>query len=167
MLRLLSDYACERGLNVVFALENNRIHRSGLSIMDCHGVEATVREADRSNVGVCFDFGHLYSNFLAFPECTPFLPSEWFLKRAVHTHIHGVANTTHYPPTEDNLPLGDYLRHLIAAGYRGVFNLELECGRYWRDIDPREGHEMAVRTLRRHLAALEGRKTETDRQSME
>ena len=156
MLKLLADYAADRGWPVILALENNRIHRSGLSIMDCHGVEATVREADRPNVGVCFDFGHLYSNFLTYPECTPFLPSEGFFRRVAHTHIHGVEHTTHYPLRDGNLPLRDYLARLLAVGYAGLFNLELECGRYWRDVAPREGYEMSVQALRACLTELTG-----------
>ena len=155
MLRALGDYAKDHGLNVVLALENNRIHTPGLSIMECDGVAATVLEADRDNVGTCFDFGHLYSNFLTYPECTPFLPPDSFLKKAAHTHIHGVTGITHWPLTGDNLPLEDYLRHLRVAGYAGICNLELESGRFWRDIDPREGFEMSVRALKDTLNRLE------------
>ncbi|MBO4886653.1 MAG: sugar phosphate isomerase/epimerase, partial [Clostridia bacterium] len=156
LLRLWADDAAQRGRNVVLALENNRIHTSGLSIMDCDGVISTVREVNRPNVGTCFDFGHLYSNFLVYPECTPFLPPEDFLRAAVQTHIHGVTGITHYPLLEDNLPLEDYLRHLKAAGYRGIYNLELESGRFWRDIEPREGFELSVKRLKECLAKLEG-----------
>ena len=155
LLRLWADYAEARRLNVVLALENNRIHASGLSIVECGGVYSTVREVNRPNVGTCFDFGHLYSNFLTYPECTPFLPPDGFLRRAVQTHIHGVKGITHYPLLEDSLPLEDYLRHLRAAGYRGVYNLELESGRFWREIEPREGFELSIRRLRSCLKKLE------------
>ncbi len=154
LLRLFADEAERRGLNVALALENCRIHRSGLSIMDCQGVTTTALEADRKNVGVCFDFGHLYSNFLTFPECTPFLPPEPFLRAAVHTHIHGVTGTTHCPLTDESLPLEDYLRHLIGASYGGIYNLELECGRFWRDMPPLEGFETSLDRLTRCLEAL-------------
>lgn len=155
LLRLWADYADRKGLNVALALENNRIHASGLSIVECDGVASTVREVSRRNVGTCFDFGHLYSNFLTYPECTPFLPPDGFLRAAVQTHIHGVRGITHYPLLEDCLPLEDYLRHLRAAGYRGVYNLELESGRFWREIDPREGFELSIAKLKDTLAKLE------------
>ena len=155
LLRLLADYAGRRGINVSLALENNRIHASGLSIVQCGGVYSTVREVNRPNVGTCFDFGHLYSNFLTYPEVTPFLPPDGFLRRAVQTHIHGVKGITHFPLLEGALPLEDYLRHLRAAGYRGIYNLELESGRFWREIEPRDGFELSVDRLKKTLAKLE------------
>ena len=155
LLRAWADYAEKKQLNIALALENNRIHASGLSIVDCDGVNSTVREVNRKNVGTCFDFGHLYSNFLTYPECTPFLPPEGFLRAAVQTHIHGVVGITHYPLLDDSLPLEDYLRHLRAAGYKGIYNLELESGRFWRVIDPRDGFELSVARLRECLEKLE------------
>ena len=155
LLRAWADHAEKKQLNIALALENNRIHASGLSIVDCDGVNSTVREVNRKNVGTCFDFGHLYSNFLTYPECTPFLPPEGFLRAAVQTHIHGVVGITHYPLLDDSLPLEDYLRHLRAAGYKGIYNLELESGRFWRVIDPREGFELSVARLRECLEKLE------------
>ena len=155
LLRLWAEYAERRRLNVVLALENNRIHASGLSLVDCDGVASTVRDVNRPNVGVCFDFGHLYSNFLTYPECTPFLPPEGFLRAAAQTHIHGVVGITHYPLLPDSLPLEDYLRCLRAAGYRGIYNLELESGRFWRELDPREGFELSIERLKTCLAELE------------
>ena len=155
LLRAWADYAEKKQLNIALALENNRIHASGLSIVDCDGVNSTVREVNRKNVGTCFDFGHLYSNFLTYPECTPFLPPEGFLRAAVQTHIHGVVGITHYPLLNDSLPLEDYLRHLRAAGYKGIYNLELESGRFWRVIDPREGFELSISRLKECLDKLE------------
>ena len=155
LLRAWADHAAKKQLNIALALENNRIHASGLSIVDCDGVNSTVREVNRKNVGTCFDFGHLYSNFLTYPECTPFLPPEGFLRAAVQTPIHGVVGITHYPLLDDSLPLEDYLRHLRAAGYKGIYNLELESGRFWRVIDPREGFELSVARLKECLEKLE------------
>ncbi len=157
LLRQWGEYAGRKRLNVALALENNRIHRSGLSIMECDGVLATVREVGLPNVGTCFDFGHLYSNFLTYPECTPFLPPDGFLRAAVQTHIHGVKGITHCPLLEDSLPLSDYLRQLRAAGYKGIYNLELESGRFWREIEPREGFELSVARLRATLSELEAK----------
>ena len=155
LLRLWADYAEGEGLGVVLGLENNRIHASGLSIVQCGGVYSTVREVSRRGVGTCFDFGHLYSNFLTYPECTPFLPPDGFLRSAVQTHIHGVKGITHYPLLEGALPLEDYLRHLRAAGYKGIYNLELESGRFWREVEPRDGFELSIHRLKRTLADLE------------
>jgi len=158
LLRLWAGYAAKRRLNVALALENNRIRAGGLSIVDCGGVLSTVREVGLPNVGICFDLGHLYSNFLTYPACTPFLPPDEFLRAAVQTHIHGVAGITHYPLLEGSLPLEDYLRHLRAAGYRGVYNLELESGRFWRAVDPRAGFELSIDRLKNCLSRLEAAK---------
>ena len=155
LLRAWSDYALEHALPIRFALENNRIHESGLSIVDCYGVASTVRETTRPNVGVCFDFGHLYSNFKSYPECTPFLPPEGFLRAAVHTHIHGLADTTHCPLLAGSLPLEEYVGQLRRTGYRGIYNLELESGRFWRTIEPRTAFELSIDRLRDCLSSLE------------
>ena len=157
LLRLWADYADKKGLGLVLALENNRIHSSGLSIVQCDGVYSTVREVNRRGVGTCFDFGHLYSNFLTYPECTPFLPPDGFLRAAVQTHIHGVKGITHFPLLDGALPLEDYLRQLRAAGYGGIYNLELESGRFWREIEPRDGFELSIDKLRKTLAGLEAK----------
>lgn len=159
ILKRWGRYALDRNLPVIFALENNRIHSSGLSIVDCDGVISTVREVGLENVGTCFDFGHLYSNFTSYPECTPFLPSEPFVQAAVHTHIHGLAHTTHYPLTDDNLPLEEYIIQLQKAGYRGIYNLELESGRFWQAVEPRRAFETSIERLKGCLAALEAKKT--------
>ena len=154
-VRLLSAwgrFAARRRLPVKLALENNRIHRSGLSIVDCDGVISTVREVGLENVGVCFDFGHLYSNFVSYPECTPYLPGDDFLRAAIHTHIHALAHTTHYPLTAGKLPLEEYIGQLNRCGYRGIYNLELECGRFWQEVDPREAFEGSVAALKGCLA---------------
>lgn len=154
-VRLLSAwgrFAGARRLPVKLALENNRIHRSGLSIVDCDGVISTVREVGLENVGVCFDFGHLYSNFVSYPECTPYLPGDDFLRAAIHTHIHALAHTTHYPLSAGRLPLEDYIRQLRRCGYRGIYNLELECGRFWKAVDPREAFESSIAFLGNCLA---------------
>lgn len=157
-VRLLSAwgrFAAERCFPVRLALENNRIHESGLSIVDCGGVISTVREVGLENVGVCFDFGHLYSNFVSYPECTPYLPDDAFLRAAIHTHIHALAHTTHYPLTAGKLPLEAYIQNLKRCGYRGVYNLELECGRFWQEVDPRAAFEGSIAALQSCLECVE------------
>ena len=44
---------------------------------------------------------------------------------------------------------------LRAAGYRGIYNLELESGRFWREVEPRDGFELSIDKLKRTLAELE------------
>lgn len=157
-VRLLSAwgrFAEKSHLPVRLALENNRIHESGRSIVDCGGVISTVREVALDNVGVCFDFGHQYSNFVRYPKCTPCLPDDDFLRAAIHTHIHALTHTTHYPLTAGELPLEVYIQNLRRCGYRGVYNLELECGRFWQEVDPRAAFEGSIDALKGCLERIE------------
>lgn len=152
LLTAWSRFAQDKALPVCLALENNRIHRSGRSLVDCSGVMDSVRAVGSECVGVCFDFGHLYSNYVNYPECTPFLPDDDFLRAAVHTHIHALTHTTHYPLNTGRLPLEEYISVLRRCGYSGIYNLELEGNRFWREIDPRTAFEASITALRDSLA---------------
>ena len=74
------------------------------------------------------------------------------MRAAIHTHIHALAHTTHYPLTAGKLPLEEYIGQLNRCGYRGIYNLELECGRFWQRVDPREAFEGSVAALKGCLA---------------
>jgi sugar phosphate isomerase/epimerase len=116
------------GQPVYLALELNRskgrIDPSTIS----GNVERMVREAGGDRVGICWDMGHYYANQLQGRE--PDLISEAFLNKVIHTHIHGVGiKGTHFPlTTPADLPLEEYLNML--RGYRGIYNLELNCGKF-------------------------------------
>lgn len=144
-------YALDHGIPVRFALENNRIGNDPLEVTACPDIAGIVREIDLPNVGVCWDFGHLYSDFQRFPDRTPeMLPPEPFAQRAVHTHIHGVRGQTHFPLLgPEDLPLRAYLEVLRANGYRGILNLELDFYRFHARHDPRDALERSVDCLRR------------------
>lgn len=84
--------------------------------------------------------GHYYFNYIqaagyeqlpAELQCG--LPVEEFIKRTVHTHIHGLSQqrTTHFPMKPDeSLPLETYIHSLQKTGYSGVYNLELDFQRF-------------------------------------
>ena len=85
MLRLLSDYAAERDIDVILALENNRtVQGDNADLVECGGVLKTLHALEMPNVGVCWDFGHLYWDHLAHPDLVPeVMPPEESFTRVV------------------------------------------------------------------------------------
>lgn len=131
MLALLSDHCMEKNLPVVIALENNRL-LPGKQEGDCAAlVLDAVRCADRKNVGICFDMGHYaYYRKKNCPDMADVPPDPEFLKRVVHTHIHGLDGLrTHFPLPDYPLPLKPWVE-AMAYEYFGVYNLELDFPRF-------------------------------------
>ena len=156
LLSRFGAFALEKQMPVCFALENNRIHSNIPTISTCDGVLSIVEEVGLPNVGICWDFGHVYSNILNFPDAgpEPALPDP-FLSRVVHTHIHAYQGRTHFPfMGEAELPLFDYCLMLVQAGYAGIFNLELDIERFYRLYSPREAFETSISVLKECLLAL-------------
>ncbi len=88
--------------------------------------------ADPKMVGFCWDFGHSYWNASNnFIDC---IPTQDFLSRVIHTHIHDVSTDgqTHWPLTEGNIPLNDFVSKLKAQNYEGTYNMELYPERWHR-----------------------------------
>lgn len=90
-------------------------------------------------VGFCWDIGHSYWNVLN-NDLSNEAPQE-FIKATLNTHIHDLSKTgqTHWPLTELNLPLHKYINELKKAGYKGVYNLELELNRWRNKISIEKG----------------------------
>lgn len=129
------------------ALENNRRRGEAHMGQSCDGVLDLARRVGPSQ-GLCWDWGHYYWNLVQ-AGCPDRLPEQSFLRRVIHTHIHGVTNnTTHFPLTGENLPLCRYIRALEDAGYTGVYNLELSFPRFWGCIDPYEGLIRSIDVLK-------------------
>ena len=100
---------------------------------NCRGVTDILEGIDPEFAGSCFDFGHFYYNMTRKTGTPDSLPESEFLSRCFHTHIHALSagGSTHFPFGEDTvLPLEQYVEALVSAGYKGVFNLELEYGRF-------------------------------------
>lgn len=117
-----------------FALEVNREKDGKCDPANCcAGVTGILRELDGNMCGGCFDFGHYYYNMSRRSGTPGLLPESEFLSRCIHTHIHALslAGSTHFPFAEDTaLPLEQYVEALLRAGYKGVFNLELDYSRF-------------------------------------
>ncbi len=130
MLNSLADFIEGNKLPAIVALENNRRMPNGTEGDSVKLVLDAVKEANRKEVGICWDMGH-YAYWLIknYPEKPAFLPPEEFLNRVIHTHIHALSGfTTHFPLDSHQLPLKLFIEGL--SKYSGVYNIELEYPRY-------------------------------------
>ncbi len=100
-----------------------------------------------ANIGLCWDFGHSYSNVLnGFLEK---IPPDDFLKRVIHTHIHDLSaqKKTHWPLGQGRIPLSEFVDALQGAGYSGVYNLELSLARFAGEHNPAGMIEESIKIL--------------------
>ena len=148
MLTILSDYIIEMQLPVRIALENNR-KMPDESDSDCLSfVLDTVTRVNRENVGICFDMGHYAWYAKNFTESPNTIPDETFFSRVIHTHIHAYTDgTTHFPLDEWREPMSLYIREL-RKGYLGIYNLELEPGRYAHRWNATDSYLFSIDTLK-------------------
>lgn len=129
---IVHDIARAR-LPVRLALENNRQTQRRDPSTTCTGILIMLDGLDPSIAGICWDFGHMWAN-VQLHDAPPVPPVD-FLRRVIHVHIHEYDGQTHRPLTGGAAPLREYLGFLVAAGYDGVYNLELEPHRARRGFD--------------------------------
>jgi sugar phosphate isomerase/epimerase len=79
--------------------------------------------ATRSNVGVCWDFGHAYWNTRRFGW--PIAPPEALLKRIVHVHCHDASTEDHQPLVHGTVPWREFIELLRGHGFDGRVILEV------------------------------------------
>lgn len=119
--------------NAHLALELNRAKGDGDPGHTPEALLEILEKAGTPGLGLCWDFGHYYYNTAYGEGGGETLPPGAFLQETVHTHIHAVQEkTTHFPLGQGRLPLQSYAAALKQAGYRGVWNLELEPERFYR-----------------------------------
>ena len=155
-LKKLHAYMSVHDAHVHLALENCRMSKWPDPSISPEGVLRSLEEANADDFGICWDFGHLYSDHLTWPDTVPdCLPSRPFVARVVHTHIHDMNGRTHFPLGSGTLPLREYVALLSEACYAGVFNLELEPER-WFDVYPDvwAQYVASIRVLREALCGL-------------
>lgn len=148
MLIALSDHIKQNDYPVVIALENNRLLPDKTEGDSTEFVLEAVTKANRKNIGICFDMGH-YAYYLKknHPDNLMQLPSPEFLKKVVHTHIHGMNGLrTHFPLDQFELNLSHYLKSL-SFNYYGVYNIELSFGRFKELRTPEDSILGSVETL--------------------
>ncbi len=144
------------GLNVTFALENNRQKSVNDPCDHLEGVIKIVKEVNSPHLGTCWDMGHYRSNLThGLKDSMDGNVPDAFLEKVVHTHIHGldVQKVTHFPIGDpSSLPLEEYVSALRRVGYGGVYNLELSFGRWGEGVDVQ--HEL-IRSIDRLKRAVE------------
>jgi len=113
-----------------YALENQRFKGYEDPAISFDGTVAIVQSMPEQKIGICWDMGHSFSNTVNFNH--PQFPSEDFLSRVIHTHIHdlGPGGRTHWPFKENKVPLEENIRLLQSINYRGAYNLELSFDRF-------------------------------------
>ncbi|MFX3631247.1 MAG: sugar phosphate isomerase/epimerase family protein [Candidatus Pristimantibacillus sp.] len=144
LFRQWTTMAHQEHLPLRFALENNRKKPTKVDPGDTtESVLRMVELIDSPHMGITWDMGHYYSDLLShyghrnlseLPLLE--LPNPAFLKRVIHTHIHGIGdnNDTHHPLTEmASLPLEYYVNALRNNGYQGAYNLELTLYKFGQD----------------------------------
>jgi len=117
--------------NVVFALEINRAKSLYFDpSVSYEGVINIINLVNSERVGACWDFGHAASNGLN--NLINPLPSDEFLSKVIHTHIHDLSPDyiTHFPLTYARLPLASFTDLLLKSGYAACFNLEFSLERW-------------------------------------
>jgi len=151
-LKNWAEYSLEHHFPFHFALENSRKKNMTPIAGECDSVCNIVRKIALPNVGICFDFGHFYSNQLNNPENTQLLPSDVFAKNVIHTHIHGIGeNRTHFPITSENIPLERYCVLLQKNAYHGIYNIELEFERFYGKYELLDGLFSSINLLQKEI----------------
>ncbi len=147
-LRRLARQASGLPIRLVFAVELNREKRLPDPGTTWEGVTLICREVGQASVGICWDWGHGYANALG--GFIPMEPSEAFVGRVVHTHVHGVGESgqTHWPLEGGGVPLGRFTSILRAAGYGGLYALELSPARFDGRRPVRPAFEESLASLR-------------------
>ena len=153
ILAQLAEDVATGGLPVRLALENNRAGDLADPGATCAGVTAVLHDLDSEIVGACWDFGHMWGNLVA--EAERGEPPDDFLRRVIHAHVHDFDDTTHQPLTRGNVPVARWAGFLELRDYDGIYNLELNTGRYEDDI--RSSFEQSVRILREAVTQARSR----------
>jgi len=124
-INIIAETLEREKLPINFAVELNRGAIDDAPGTTYDGLLQLNNRINSEKVGFCWDFGHAYSNMLK--NTIPLNPPQDFIKKVIHTHIHGVDKNdiTHCPLDETNLPLVDYIEPLIKARYNGIYNLEI------------------------------------------
>ena len=142
------EHADAESWPVCFAVELNRVKGRTDPATDYESLLGICRQVDHPSVGICWDFGHTWAN-VQVGALTLEAPAE-FCARVSHTHVHalGPDGKTHHGLAGTDLPVGRFTAPLLAAGYRGVLNLELTPGRLAASGDLAEQIYASVEAIR-------------------
>ena len=137
---------------VRIALENQRLKVHKL-YGTCADVLRVAEEVNSKTLSLCFDFGHQLNNER---DGKAPAPTDEFLTRVIHTHIHSLGTNTHFPLCEGECLLDRNLGSLFSRGYDGVLNLELSPERYCNICDVKDSlvKSAAILKAAAHQAAV-------------
>jgi sugar phosphate isomerase/epimerase len=127
-LRHLLDVFRDEGAPLSVALEINHVGPRVDPGLTYAGIVEMIDGTSRPGIGACWDMGHAFMNVQHGQLAHD--PSEAFLQRVIHTHVHDLGPRTHYPLTCGVVPVDRYVGLLRDHGYAGVLNLELSPERY-------------------------------------
>ncbi len=155
LLVALSDYINDHKYPVRIALENKRNMPDGSRGGDCMLlVLDAVKQADRKNVGICFDMGHYAWYTANFTDEPNRLPPKEFLSKTIHTHIHTyVDGTTHFPLDEWREPCSLYI-DALGHKYLGVYNFELSPKRFSDRWSATEAYLLSADTFQKNCQEI-------------
>ena len=153
-------YAKDARISV--ALENMRVTKPNTEANRLTSVYQVVNALENTvGRGLCWDMGHYAYNVRALALSGESVPDRAVRARMIHTHIHSLyipddarlpeemkRTDTHYPLKKQNEPVAEYVRTLMADGYKGLYNIELEPERFIGICTPRTGFESSVIGLR-------------------
>jgi sugar phosphate isomerase/epimerase len=147
-IKKITDTLERAHLNVQLALEINQFKAGKNSPgFTCAGILEIVTAVNSDQLGICFDFGHTWSNIRrGFLSKT--IPDE-FLNCVIHTHIHDLSSEgqTHWPLTSGNVPVEEYVKLLAARQFNGVLNLELNYDRFKASINAKQAISASLKKL--------------------
>ena len=86
--------------------------------------------ATRSDVRVCWDFGHAYWNTRLYGR--PIAPPEALLTKILHVHCHDASTEDHQPLVHDNVPWREFIGLLRSRGFDGRVILEVPPDQFLR-----------------------------------
>lgn len=149
--QVLAKYDVLLAFEILRDSDDNGKLRTGTSYQE---VIDLISPFPNGNIGVCWDFGHGYSQSKrGIHEEIP--PAE-FLKLVRHTHVHDYKNkVTHLPLGQGQVPYQIYIQRLVDADFSGIFNLELNPGRI-KDPENFQSYIIqSIRLLKRTLTNIE------------
>ena len=149
-LARLSESIRVEGVPVLIALELTRDHGITSPGTTYDNLCAIAKRVQPYAQKFCWDLGHAWSNVSRHKLIST--PPLDFIENVIHTHIHAMSDTgkTHWPLSENQAPLANYIRQLHSRGYQGAYNLELYPSR-WAKMNIRDKILGSVMTLQRYL----------------
>jgi len=150
-----SIHRCD--LPVRVSLEINRYHGGQTPGATYDGLLEIAQHLECSEVGFCWDMGHTRSSVLQ--NRLPATPPPEFVKRVIHTHVHGLSpdGDTHRPLIESSLHVASGISQLRSFAYGGTYNLELFPRRWGAEKTVRGEVLGSILCLREILNRQQGR----------